>query len=730
MKLLLVLASLGIITGVKPRTYNDGLTTENILVALNVVSVMRRHFTPGRTVLVILPGASHEVAGDTMSSIISDDDYLMMLDIVLQKINDEKTRWVFRLLRPSSAENTTALNNIEIYHSYIIFIRPEQNDGVEKNLINNLRYLKNSFLLNPRAQFIFVVTSHTPDMSSDLAFRILNASWKLMILDVVLMIWSAYLNKNKANLLTSSENVNVSLINVFTLFPYSSENNCSDVKSVVQLRTIFLNDSGEFIHNTDSFKERKIENLYGCPVKVFTYHIPPVVVDVSKGGKANCIGLEINVLRFILKYINATVKYQIRPLIKESHLARVTALIDGLETGSADIAIGALPLILFLTEYADPTVSYFHTPIQWIVPCPKPVPRWGTMFNVFSLSVWLCIHSSLVSVGIVMYVLARYSEHPVYTSLQSCLLNVWAVALEISVPKIPQNFRIRFLFFLWAWICLALCIIFQARFTTFLVNPSMERQIETVDDLISSGIQYGYTEDYHDTVYKYVAGLRKNARECVDINGCLENTIKYGNFATISSTFHTDYYRANLSWHDRHLPVCNLKEDISKHKAVMYLTKGHPLLQRINKVIRTMVESGMMVKWRNDFLYTSLIHSLSSHGDDDKKEEDDWDSQYFVFTLFHLQTAFSILVIGYILSGSILFLELIYCKLQVAHPVYRPARHLLHGHFQKRLKNNQERFPRNRYLTKKPAKLSQKRNKATALVYGVGQKNQPLHRDL
>ncbi|PNF42172.1 hypothetical protein B7P43_G08335 [Cryptotermes secundus] len=626
-------------------------------------------------------------------------------------MNDE-ARWPFRVLRCSSAKNTTALNNIEIYRSYIIFIRPQQDGGETKNLINQLRYLKTSFLLNPRAQFLFLISSHTPDMSSGLAFKILNASLKFMIVDVLLMIRSTYVTQNSANLLMSNENVNVSLINVFTLFPHARENNCSGVKAVVLLDTIFLNDSREFIYNKDSFKERSV-NMYGCPVKVITYHLPPVVVDVSKGGRANCTGLEIDILLYILEYINATVTYSVRPLIKETRFARITALIEGLERGSADIAIGALPLFLLLTEYADATLSYFHTPIQWIVPCPKPIPRWGTMFNVFSLPVWLFLHSSLISVAIVMCVLPRYSEHPVYTSLQSCLLNAWGVALEISVPKMPQNFRVRFCFFLWVLVSLAFCIIFQVRFTTFLVNPSMERQIDTVDDLIASGIQYGYSEDFYDIVSIDDRGLRINRRQCIDIYGCLENTIKYGNFATISSAFHTAYYRANLSYHDRHLPVCKMKEDISGLDAVMYLTKGHHLLRRINEVIRKMVESGMMVKWSNDFLYTSRIHSRSVQADDYKKEEE-WDSEYFVFTLFHLQTAFYILLIGYVLSTSTVFLELIYFKLQFAHPVYKPARKSLLAHFKRRLKNNQDRFPRNRYVTKNPVKLTRRRNIATA----------------
>jgi hypothetical protein len=707
MKLLLALASLGIIGDVKPLAYNDGITTENFLMGLHVTNVMQRHFTHGRTVLFLLPGTIHEVPGDTASSMISDDGYIETMDIVLQKINDE-TGWPLRVLRPCTPDNATAFTRIEIYLNYIILIRSEENYGTTKNLVNQLQYLKNSFLLNPRAHFVFVITSRTSDIPSDLAFTILNASWKFMIADVLLMVWSSHVNQNSANLSTSSDNVNVSLINVFTLFPYARENNCSDVKSVFLLATILLNDSREFVYNTDMFQERKVENLYGCPVKVFTYHIPPAVVDVSEDGRANCTGLEINALLFILKRLNATVMYSIDPLIMKSPTVKITALIDGLESGSAKIALGALPLRLFISEYADPTVPYFHTTVQWIVPCSKPLDRWGNMFNVFSLSVWICLYISMFLVGIVVYVLARNSEQPVYSSLQSSLLNVWSVALEISVHKMPKSFRVRSLFLLWVLVCLAFCIIFQALFTTFLVNPRMERKIDTTDDLIASGIEYGYAKEYNDAIRDRY--FRVNQRQCADVYTCLDNVIKYGNFATISSAFHADYYRTRLSWHDRHLPICKMKEDISRLNAVMYLTKGHPLLRRINKVIRTMVESGMVVKWTNDFMYTSRIQSI--HVDGYREEANDWESEYVAFGLFHLRTAFCVLVMGHILSTFLVLLELVYYKLQFANPVHKPARHFLVDRFQRRLKNNQDRFSLNRYLKNNEEHLIRRRKKS------------------
>jgi hypothetical protein len=637
---------------------------------------------------------------------------MVALDIVLRKIHEE-TGWPLRVLRSSISKNSTSLAETEICLNYIIFIRPEEDIGAAKNLLNQLQYLNDSFLFNPRAHFFFIIISRSHGISSDLAVTILNASWKFMIGDALLMIWSSYLNQNSANLSTSGENVKVPLINIFTFSPYARENNCSDVKSVVLLATTFLNDSRECIYNTDMFQERKADNLYGCPVKVITHHIPPAVVDVSEGGKANCTGLEINALLFILKHINATVMYSIKPFFNKSSTEKIKALLDELQSGSADIALGSLALIPLPSEDAEHTISYFHTPVQWIVPCSKPLVRWGTMFNVFSLSVWIGLHSSLFLVATVIYVLARYSEHPVYSSLQSCLFNLFSVALEVSVPKMPQSFRVRSVFLLWVWVCLAVCIIFQALFTTFLVNPRMERKIDTTDDLIASGTEYGYTEEYNDSIYDEY--LSVNQRRCSDAYACLDNVIRYGNFATVSTAFDTDYYRTNLSWHDRHLPVCKMKKDVSSLNAVMYLTKGHPLLRGINKVIRTMVESGMILKWTNNFMYTSQIQSRSVHEQDCKEEANDWESEYFVFSLFHLQTAFCVLLMGYILSASIALLECIYYKFQIAaQPVYKPARHFLEDHLQRRLIANQNRVSRNRYLKKNKEKLVRYREKATA----------------
>jgi hypothetical protein len=413
--------------------------------------------------------------------------------------------------------------------------------------------------------------------------------------------------------------------------------------------------------------KRDIKTLYGCPVKVVTRERPPIVVDISSDGNANCTGLEIDVLLFILGHMNATAVFNIIPSTNRTAFDMLWALLDGIDPGSADIAVGSMPLYELLTGSADASVTYFEPPIQWIVPCPKPVSRLGALFAVFPSSVWLCISLSLLSVVTVMWLLATNSGCLNYTSLQYCLLNIWAVALEVSVHKMPQTFRIRGIFLTWIWASLALCTVFQAFFTTFLTNPGFGKKINTEDELLDSGIRYGYADHYERVINN--TAIREGASNCVNHNACLEYVIKYGNFVTVSDPFHVDYYRTSLSWHESHLPVCKMEEDIMKVNIVMYLKKGHPLLERINKVIRGMVEAGMVVKWRKDFMYMTRIKSISNYGRDFAAGSDDLDSTYVPFTVFHLQSALFVLLIGYIISVSTFAVELIYHKFYAHHSV-------------------------------------------------------------
>ncbi|KAJ4436691.1 hypothetical protein ANN_16822 [Periplaneta americana] len=66
-------------------------------------------------------------------------------------------------------------------------------------------------------------------------------------------------------------------------------------------------------------------------------------------------------------------------------------------------------------------------------------------------------------------------ESTSYKSISSCLYNVWAVHLGVSVTDMPRTTILRTLFIMCVWYAYAMGNLFQMYFTSFLVDPGLEK---------------------------------------------------------------------------------------------------------------------------------------------------------------------------------------------------------------------------------------------------------------
>jgi len=105
---------------------------------------------------------------------------------------------------------------------------------------------------------------------------------------------------------------------------------------------------------------------------------------------------------------------------------------------------------------------------------------------------------------------------------------VWAVPTGISVPQKPISLSLRIFFIAWVWYSVAMTTVYQAYFIGLLVNPGFEKSIETTNDLMQSGIEYGYTSDIDalklsDPLYEIIATNRKIY---MSVYKCLQRVIE------------------------------------------------------------------------------------------------------------------------------------------------------------------------------------------------------------
>jgi hypothetical protein len=156
--------------------------------------------------------------------------------------------------------------------------------------------------------------------------------------------------------------------------------------------------------------------------------------------------------------------------------------------------------------------------------------------------------------------------------------------------------------------------------------------------------------------------IRKNRKTCKTIYKCLQPVIEHKDFATIFDSFHTEYFRTRLLFHDSYVQVCTLEVGIRLFRLSMYMAKEHLLLHTFNEIINRIFKAGLYEKWQNDFLSSWRLDYYTIDEDDTKFSyfaTNKLKPNYSPISIFHLQVVFLILLIGHISSTFSFLLEVL-----------------------------------------------------------------------
>jgi hypothetical protein len=385
----------------------------------------------------------------------------------------------------------------------------------------------------------------------------------------------------------------------------------------------------------------------------------------------NYTGLEVCLVELIFQKLNLTAKYSVSPNRKDSFFPMITETIQQIQSASSDIGIGALHYHASTVGNVETTIPYLYVTASWYIPCPNQASRWTSIYKIFSFHVWASFGAAAILAVILMWLLAKYEtqlhfrESQNYMTIMYCIYNVCAVLTGVSVPQKPISLSLRIFFTAWVWYSIAMTTVFQAYFIGHLINPGFEESITTLNELIQSGLEYGYPGDgdhvtFSDPQYEII---RKNRKVCKSLYSCLQRVIQSKDFATIFDSFHEEYLRTMLFFRNIQVPLCTLQENIFTFRLTMYMAKGNPLLHKFNKIITRIFEAGLERKWMNNFVSSSKL-------DDNPIDDNDTNFLEFAtselktnnttFSLFHLQAVFYILLIGQLFSAFVFLVEVLY----------------------------------------------------------------------
>jgi hypothetical protein len=191
--------------------------------------------------------------------------------------------------------------------------------------------------------------------------------------------------------------------------------------------------------------------------------------------------------------------------------------------------------------------------------------------------------------------------------------------------------------------------VFQAYFTTFLIEPGYEERIRTIEEMLRSEKNFGFFELQE---YLFInsfdpvdSAISKDAVHCPDEPTCFIWAAVYHNISIVINDFDLENYRAKGGWTDENNRplLCEIEgRDFGTSEFVMFGVKGDPILEIIDDVLGHIVEGGIFMHIKNRSFDKMKMQS--------KLDVPTFDNTYSPMIIIHLQTPFYFLVLGYVLA--------------------------------------------------------------------------------
>lgn len=291
------------------------------------------------------------------------------------------------------------------------------------------------------------------------------------------------------------------------------------------------------------------------------------------------------------------------------------------------------------SEKIDFMTSYGMVQVVWLIPMKTNVSFRG-LITPFSASVWYAIISTLFLSGLVKHFLIH----------DISFLDMAALVLGVSTNR-PDKISSKILFISYSLFGFFLTQLYLGSLADQLQSAS-ESQIETMEELVKSGLQIGGTRrlarllETPDKTDKVEQTIRENLIVFTqqDYTDLVSDIIAGSNtsLALLVMLNLTDIHSmSNLK--DAHI----MKENVGSYPLAIATWRGFPYLREFNFKIQMLVQTGLVQFWSNMAALNTSYFTMNDSTDDNYIDIDD------------LAPAFLLLIIGYFGGFCLMIIEVI-----------------------------------------------------------------------
>lgn len=557
-----------------------------------------------------------------------------VLDRILLNDLFSKVTWTLVIVRAKKS----SLTDLRKTDSYIVQIRRLEEFNVD---LKNLQTYKS---WNPHAKFV-VVSATVFENVTDTVAKIVEHLSEAKVINGIIMF------PNPENPL---------ILNIFSWYPYGN-NSCG--KNFDKSEKIDSCAFGTFQTNTPWFGNEIPKQLNNCTVRIRTVPWPPFVMEPSYHLQGTDLyefedGLEIQLFNAISERMNIGVIYSMSE--KKYNWGTVldngtsTGLFLALEEGRADIVMSSLALQQKRAENLDASKSYIQESLTWCVPHANTQSPFQKLTGTMKLETWCLVIVSFFAFSMAIWSLScvEKNELSTYKSPENTFQNVLSLALGMAVRVPPKTYVIRVFLFIW----IISTMFFDIEYTTYMISTltssKYEEQIKTLEDILRYDFNLYINQNsmtYLNGSNRLMRGVLKKWKNCMDMHQCLKE-VAYKRNAAVCIPRHYQQHVFNKYKTSTGDPLLYCFEDsVVSYPVVMYMTKGYPFLERIDKLIENVKAAGLIEMWERR-IYQERWYNATL--EDPDEEGPKW------MNISHLEGAFIVLVFGHLLSLLVFFGEI------------------------------------------------------------------------
>jgi hypothetical protein len=280
-----------------------------------------------------------------------------------------------------------------------------------------------------------------------------------------------------------------------------------------------------------------------------------------------------------------------------------------------------------------------------VVPKAAKVPRWASIFKSFSLMTWFLISLTCIACTIFWYWM-RSSE-----SVAKASWIMFSIFLGAPIQVVPNFGQSFFLTACMIFNIIIIGVIQGSLFTNFSTSV-FHADINTLQELDESGLPIAMMHwNFPKTDSDLIRSLENKAvRKSQD---SLDFVAYQRNLSSCESKAYTEFLMNSKYIDQDGLPLLHIvNECLGTYLIINIVPKDSAFLTVFDNVITKSVESGLIIKWNNDIIDSLTIEKMINMNRNRTSLKS--------FSIYDVQSAFYIIILGYICSLLLFLCEVLY----------------------------------------------------------------------